>query len=54
MLADHGGEFEAVQFRHADVDQNDRDLVLEQEFERLAPGGRDLTRFSPSSFRMTS
>ena len=38
MLADHGGEFETVQLRHADVDQNDRDFVLEQVFERLAAG----------------
>ena len=37
MLADHGGELESVQFRHADVDQNDRNFVFEQVFERLAP-----------------
>ena len=36
VLADHGGEFEAVELRHADVDQDDRDLVLEQIFQRLA------------------
>ncbi len=30
MLADHGGKLEAVQFRHANVEQNDRDLVLQQ------------------------
>ena len=41
MLADHGGKLEPVQFRHADVDQNDRNFVLEQVFERLAPRGRD-------------
>ena len=41
MLADHGGELEAVQFRHADVDQNDRNFVLEQIFERFASRGRD-------------
>ena len=42
MFADHGGEFETVQFRHADVDQNDGDFVLEQELERFAArGGRD-------------
>ena len=39
MLADHGGKLETVQFRHADVDQNDGDLVLEQVFERFTPGG---------------
>ena len=38
MLADHRGELEAVQLRHADVDQNDRDFVLEQIFQRLAAG----------------
>ena len=40
MFADHRGEFEAVEFRHADVDQDDGDVVLEQEFERFAPRGR--------------
>ena len=40
MFADHRGEFEAVQFRHADVDQDDGDVVLEQELERFAPRGR--------------
>src|SRR6267154_3549888 len=39
MLADHGGDLESVQFRHANVDQNDGDFVLEEEFERL-PAGR--------------
>ena len=41
MLADHGGELEPVEFRHADVDQNDGDFVLEQVFERFAPRGGD-------------
>ena len=41
MLADHGGELEPVQFRHADVDQDDGDLVLEQDLERLASRSRD-------------
>ena len=41
MLADHGGEFEPVELRHADVDQDNRDFVLEQEFERFTAGGRD-------------
>ena len=36
MLADHGRELEAVEFRHADIDQNDRDVVLEQELQGLA------------------
>src|SRR5437588_1741334 len=39
VLADHGGEFEAVEFRHADIDQDDGDVVLEQELERFAAGG---------------
>ena len=41
MLADHGGELEPVQLRHADVDQDDGDFVLEQKFQRLAPGSGD-------------
>ena len=41
MLADHRRELEAVELGHADVDQDDRDLVLEQDLERLAAGGRD-------------
>ena len=36
MLADHRGELEAVELRHADVDQDDGDLVLEQVLQRLA------------------
>ncbi len=36
MLADHRGKLEPVKFRHADVDQDDRDFVLEQEFKRFA------------------
>ena len=38
MLADHRGQLKAVEFRHADVDQNDGDVVLEQELQRLARG----------------
>ena len=53
MLADHVGEFEAVQFRHADVDQDDRDLGLEQIFQGLLGRGR-VARFLPSSFSITS
>ena len=41
MLADHGGEFEPVQLRHADVDQNHRDRVLEKVLQRLAAGSGD-------------
>src|SRR3981081_739809 len=35
MLADHGGELESVQPGHANVDQNNRNFVLEQVFERF-------------------
>src|SRR5436190_12209558 len=38
MFADHRGELEPVQFRHADVDQDDGDIVLQQELERFASG----------------
>ena len=41
MIADHGGKLKPVQFRHADVDQNDRYFVLEQVFQRFAAGGGD-------------
>ena len=40
MLADHGRELKAVELRHADVDQHDRDVVLEQKFQRLARRAR--------------
>ena len=33
MLADHRGELKAVEFRHADVDQDDGDVVLEQKLQ---------------------
>ena len=36
MLPQHGSKLEAIEFRHADVDQNDRDLVLEQELQCFA------------------
>jgi hypothetical protein len=39
MLADHGSELEAVELRHADVHQDDGDLLLEQILQRLAGGG---------------
>ncbi|OIQ65460.1 hypothetical protein GALL_529810 [mine drainage metagenome] len=41
MLVDHGGKLEAVQFRHAYVDQDDRNFVLEQVFERFTSRARD-------------
>ena len=36
MLANHRRELEAVQIRHAHVDQDQCDFVLEQALERLA------------------
>ena len=36
MIADHGGELKAVEFRHAHVNEDDGGLVLQQELERLA------------------
>jgi hypothetical protein len=46
MLADHGRELEAVEFRHADIDQDDRDFVLQEIFQRLAPRGGDREVFA--------
>ena len=40
MLPDHGRELEAVELRHAHVDQHDGDLALEQLLERLARRAR--------------
>ena len=41
MLADHGGELEAVELRHHHVDQHDGHVVgLEQDAERLVRRGR--------------
>jgi hypothetical protein len=39
MIADHRRKLKSIQFRHADIDEDDRDLVLEQNLQRLAPGG---------------
>ena len=39
MLADHGRELEAVEIRHAHIDEDERDLVLEQTLEGLARRG---------------
>ncbi len=46
MIADHGGELEPVQFRHANVEQNDRDFILEQIFKRFAARSGDHEVFS--------
>ena len=40
MLADHRGQLETVELRHADVDQDDGDFGLEQMLQRLAAGRR--------------
>jgi hypothetical protein len=39
MLADHGGELKTVELGHADVDQDDGDLIPQQIFQRLASRG---------------
>ena len=39
MLADHLGQLEAVQLGHADIDQDDRHLRLQQIGQCLAGGG---------------
>ena len=41
MLADHRSQLEPVEFRHAHVHEDDRDILLEQLLERL-PGGLGL------------
>src|SRR4029077_5625314 len=38
MIADHPSEFKPVELRHADIAQNDSDVLLEKMLERL-PGG---------------
>ncbi len=40
VIADQRGELETVKLRHADVDQDDRGVVLEQKLQRLARGRR--------------
>ena len=40
MLADHRRQLEPVELRHADIDQDDSRLVLEQELQSLACRGR--------------
>ena len=39
MLADHRGQLEPVQLRHADIDENNRDLGLEQVLQGLSGRG---------------
>jgi len=35
VFPDHRREFEPIQFRHANIDQNNRDLGLQQILQRL-------------------
>ena len=37
VFADHRGQLKAIELRHADVDEDNRDLLLEKLFKRL-PG----------------
>ena len=38
MLADHVGQLEAVDLRHADIHQHDRDIGFQQVLESFAAG----------------
>ena len=40
MLTDHRDELEAIKIRHADVDEHDTDIHLQQRLQRLAAGVR--------------
>ena len=40
MVADHRRQLEAVDVRHDDVEQDDRDVVLQNLLQRLAAGLR--------------
>ena len=40
MFADHGGKLEAIELRHAHVDENDGDVLLEKLLQSLAGGRR--------------
>ncbi len=40
MLADHRRQFETVELRHVDVDQDHREFVLEQKLQRFLRGRR--------------
>ena len=53
MLADHRGELKAVELWHADVDQDDGDILLEQLLQRL-PGGSSLDEIFAELARIVS
>ena len=36
MIADHRRKLETVELRHADIDEHDGGIVLEQKFQRFA------------------
>ena len=38
MVAQHRGKFETVKLRHAHVDENDGDIVLEKKLQGLPRG----------------
>ena len=40
MFADHRGQLETVDLRHAHIHQDERDLILEQAFQSLLAGLR--------------
>ena len=49
MLADHSGQLEPVELGHADIDDHDGELRLEQPVEGFAPGVRgDQIRVDPA------
>src|SRR5262249_61440279 len=55
MLADHRRQLKAVELGHADVDQDDRNLVLEQEFERfLGRSGLEQPLAGPGKNRLVA
>jgi len=54
VLADHRGELEAVELGHADVDEDDGNLVLQSRYSSASRPDDATTRFSPSSFSITS
>jgi len=48
MLANHGREFEAVEIRHAHIDENECDFIPQQHLEACV-AEHAVRRFSPIS-----
>ena len=48
MLADHAGQFKAVDLRHADVHEHNSDVGFQQKFQRFF-SRVPLSGFHPSS-----